>query len=41
MMHHAQRDEMMIACFDPAHQTKGRGRLLPATTRFRVMQEGQ
>lgn len=38
IMHHAHRNEHMIVCVDPVHQTKGRGRLLEATTRFRILE---
>lgn len=41
IMHHAHRNEHMIVCVDPVHQTKGRWRLLEATTRFRVVDMGQ
>lgn len=41
IMHHAHRNEQMIVCVDPIHQTKGRGRLLEATTRFRVVELGE
>jgi 23S rRNA-/tRNA-specific pseudouridylate synthase len=41
IMHHAHRQEQMIVCVEPVHQTKGRGRLLEATTRFRLLEINQ